>query len=69
MSRVITVVLKIEDQASAKEFWDAHLARRNIHGCKVTGLAEGDLMKKVEELEDEVDEAFDHDPGEDLEII
>jgi hypothetical protein len=68
MSRVITVVLKIEDQASAKEFWDAHLARRNIHGCKVVGLAEGDLMQKVEELEDEIDVCFEDD-SDDIEII
>lgn len=64
MSRVITVVLRIEDQGRAKEFWDAHLARRQVHGCAVVGLAEGDLMQKVDDLEDMVD-----DDQESLEII
>lgn len=68
MSRTITVVLKIEDQESAKEFWNAHVAGRNIHGCKVVGLKEGNLMKKIEDLKDEIEEFLGED-NEDLEII
>ena len=73
MSRIITVVLKIENQSAAKEFWDAHVARRLIHGCKVQALTEGDLLKEVERLEEELDESsgegYMHDHEDDLEII
>jgi hypothetical protein len=48
MSRKITVVLEVQDQAAAKEFWDAHVGYRNIHGCRVVALAEGDKIAECD---------------------
>jgi hypothetical protein len=68
--RVITVVLRIEDQASAKEFWDAYLSQiRQIHGCTVRSIAEGDLIQQINDLEDEEDLLSGFDHSDDMEII
>ena len=52
--RVITVVLEIDNAEEAKAIWDSHLACKNLNGCRVAAIAEGDLVKKVEELDDRV---------------
>jgi hypothetical protein len=49
--RVITVVLRVKDPEIASMIWKAHGEKRNMAGCEILGVADGDYLKKAEDLE------------------
>lgn len=53
-NRTISVVLKIRDAELASEFWRAHGTGELVFGAKVIGISEGNLIKDVEILENEL---------------
>jgi hypothetical protein len=51
MTRILTIVLKIEDEKAAEAYWDAHRDNTTIGGCKVVSLANGNQIKVLNEIE------------------
>jgi hypothetical protein len=64
--RVISLVLEIEDHQAAEEFWSAHAANRKVYGAYVIAMADGDLVKRTEALEQMLDEEDLEDLEDDL---
>ena len=50
-NRIITVVLKVQEETEAKKIWEYHANNQLLAGCIVIGIANGDLIKENEELE------------------
>lgn len=53
--RVVTVVLEVEDVEKATEFWVAHTKGMSVLGCKVAAIANGNAVKQVCDLMDEME--------------
>lgn len=51
-NRVVTFIAEIEDSEEAKVFWMAHINNSLISGCKIIGIAEGDLIIENQKLSD-----------------
>lgn len=56
--RQVSIVLEIEDMSQAGAFWDALKDNTLILGAKVTGIADGNAIAKIEELEDDLKDAW-----------
>lgn len=48
--RVITVVLEVWDDSRAKELYEYFREQRELKGCLVNTIADGDLIKKYDDL-------------------
>lgn len=53
--RIITVVLDIQDSAAAQDIWERHLDQQNLVGCTVLSIANGNALKQLSEMEEELD--------------
>ncbi len=52
VGRVITVVMKINDDEKSKEIWKSFSDDKDILGAQITAISNGDLVDKVEKLEE-----------------
>lgn len=52
--RIITVVLKIKEPEKAESIWKCHINNELLSGCEVDAIANGNLINKIDELEDEL---------------
>lgn len=51
MDRVLTLVVKIKDPEKSKAIWDTHLKGELLAGCKVTAIADDDMLEARNKLE------------------
>lgn len=58
--RVITIVCEV-DQPEANWIWENHLKPGTTHGVSVIGIANGNLMDEVSDLERKLNKALDRD--------
>jgi hypothetical protein len=50
MARVLTVVLRLENEGEAKQLWDSHMNGTHFAGCIVEAISNGDILCKLEEV-------------------
>ena len=58
MTKVITVILEVQDEVKAREIWRAHGDGNQLAGCRVTGIGNGDYFSKVRHYEDGLNEVL-----------